>query len=230
MTALFEAPGEASSPSSGGSHVLLIDDHRLLSQALAMALNAQGLVADVPIISDRATLLAQVADAQPELVLLDLELGVLGNGLDLLPALVQGGYRVLVVSATTSPEPLCRALDLGAVGVVSKGLPLADLLQAVLAAVTGREVMPPSQRVRLRQHCEAQRAARTGHLAPFQHLSFSEQQVLRALADGHNVAAISRERFVSEATVRSQVRAVLTKLQVGSQLEAVAMARRAGWL
>ena len=53
--------------------------------------------------------------------------------------------------------------------------------------------------------------------------------MLRSLGDGHSVAAIARRCYVAEATVRSQVRGVLTKLGVGSQLEAVALARRAGW-
>ena len=123
MTALFEAPGEASSPSSGGSHVLLIDDHRLLSQALAMALNAQGLVADVPIISDRATLLAQVADAQPELVLLDLELG--GSARPRLAACARPGGLPGAgrVRQPRAPSRCVRALDLGAGGVVSRDCP-----------------------------------------------------------------------------------------------------------
>jgi DNA-binding NarL/FixJ family response regulator len=54
--------------------------------------------------------------------------------------------------------------------------------------------------------------------------------VLRELATGRGVGAIASSWCVSEATVRSQVRAVLTKLDVGSQLEAVAMAHGSGWL
>ena len=53
--------------------------------------------------------------------------------------------------------------------------------------------------------------------------------MLRALAAGHTVGAIAEAWFVSEATVRSQVRAILTKLGVSSQLEAVAMAHAAVW-
>ena len=54
--------------------------------------------------------------------------------------------------------------------------------------------------------------------------------MLRALAAGTGVAAIARSWHVAEATVRSQVRGVLTKLGVGSQLEAVALAHESGWL
>jgi DNA-binding NarL/FixJ family response regulator len=65
---------------------------------------------------------------------------------------------------------------------------------------------------------------------PFDRLTTREQQVLRALADGRSVTQIATEWFVSESTVRSQVRGVLTKLGAGSQLEAVAQALKAGWL
>jgi DNA-binding NarL/FixJ family response regulator len=54
--------------------------------------------------------------------------------------------------------------------------------------------------------------------------------VLRSLARGQSVATIASRCYVAEATVRTHVRGVLTKLGVGSQLEAVALAHQAGWL
>ena len=54
--------------------------------------------------------------------------------------------------------------------------------------------------------------------------------MLHALASGQSAAQIAAAAYVSEATVRTQVRAVLTKLGVTSQLQAIALARRAGWL
>ncbi len=56
-----------------------------------------------------------------------------------------------------------------------------------------------------------------------------EQEVLRDLMDGRSAEAIARASYVSLATVRSQIRAVLQKLAVNSQLAAVAKARQAGW-
>ena len=54
--------------------------------------------------------------------------------------------------------------------------------------------------------------------------------MLARLCDGHSAAQIADESYVAVSTVRSQIRAVLMKLGVGSQLEAVAAARRGGWL
>ena len=61
-------------------------------------------------------------------------------------------------------------------------------------------------------------------------LTEREAQVLRCLAGGRSVATIAAASYVAEATVRTHVRGVLTKLGVGSQLAAVALAHHSGWL
>jgi DNA-binding NarL/FixJ family response regulator len=66
-------------------------------------------------------------------------------------------------------------------------------------------------------------------LAPFEELSAREREVLGALLDGKTANAIATTSFVSISTVRSQIRSVLQKLNVNSQLEAVAAATRCGW-
>ena len=65
--------------------------------------------------------------------------------------------------------------------------------------------------------------------ALFKDLTASEAAVLEALVDGCTVEVIAQRRGVAIGTVRSQVKALLRKLQVGSQLAAVARAREAGW-
>ena len=90
--------------------------------------------------------------------------------------------------------------------------------------------MDLDERRSLLQATKAARAREAVLAEPFERLSSRETQVLQALADGRSVAEIARDWVVSEATVRTQVRAVLTKLGVTSQLAAVAAARRAGWL
>jgi DNA-binding NarL/FixJ family response regulator len=65
---------------------------------------------------------------------------------------------------------------------------------------------------------------------PFERLTQREQEVLARLCEGHSAFRIADESYVAVSTVRSQIRAVLMKLGVGSQLEAVAAARRGNWL
>ena len=211
--------------------VVLIDDHQLLAQSLAMALRFEGVTCTVPALTDREALVSEVLEELPDLVLLDLDLGgAIGDGSSLVAPFVLAGCRVLVVSASTDRDQVCRALELGAAGVVRKDVPFDRLLQTALAAARGEEVLSAAARFRLLDDARSLRARRSEALAPFDRLSEREAQVLRLLAMGQSVGAIAVARFVSEATVRSQVRAILTKLGVSSQLEAVAAAHRHRWV
>jgi DNA-binding NarL/FixJ family response regulator len=91
-------------------------------------------------------------------------------------------------------------------------------------------VTPLEQRQHLVNELRCAREHERAEREPFDRLTSREQQVLNALADGRSVACIAEDWFVSEATVRSQVRGVLLKLGVSSQLEAVARATKAGWV
>jgi len=66
-------------------------------------------------------------------------------------------------------------------------------------------------------------------LGCFERLSPRERQVLMALMEGQTASEISREAYVSMPTVRSQIRSILSKLGVTSQLGAVVLAYRSGW-
>jgi DNA-binding NarL/FixJ family response regulator len=196
-----------------------------------MALRFEGVACTVAGLTDRDSLVQEVLADAPDLVLLDLDLGeTIGDGSGLVALFVKAGCRVLVVSASTDLDQVGRALEQGAIGVVRKDVPFGTLMDAALAAARGEAVIDPAERLRMIDQARTQRTARADRLKPFNRLSAREAQVLRALADGLSVAAIAVQWIVSEATVRSQVRAILTKLDVGSQLEAVASAHRCGWL
>jgi len=66
-------------------------------------------------------------------------------------------------------------------------------------------------------------------LSPFQRLTSCEQRVLGALIEGMSADEIAEAHFVALTTIRSQIRAILHKLGVRSQMAAVAQANRAGW-
>ena len=210
---------------------MVIDDHALLAQSLSLALQMEGVRCEVADLDDPDELVRSVLVDPPDLVLLDLDLGgAIGDGSTLVPAFVAAGCRVLVVSASTDDDQRCRALELGAAGIVRKDVPFAELLDAALAAAHGQELIAEGERLRLSAEARVRQSRRAAALAPFERLSAREGEVLRELAAGRSVGAIATSWCVSEATVRSQVRAVLTKLDVSSQLEAVARAHRSGWL
>lgn len=211
--------------------VLLVDDHRLLVQSLALALRAERFEVEVGDLSDREALIASVRAQPPTLVLLDLQLGgVIGDGSTLVRPFIDVGVRVLVVSATTDRMKIASAIEQGAIGHVNKCEDFGVLVDATRAAAHGEDVMPELDRHRMVTELRMERERRHAERARFERLTHREQQVLRELLNGKSVGSIAKEWFVSEATVRSQVRGVLMKLGASTQLEAVTHAMRVGWL
>jgi DNA-binding NarL/FixJ family response regulator len=208
--------------------VLIVDDHELLAESLRLALSAEGYDVVVPGPTP-AEVYAAAESTPPDVVLLDLDLGDGGDGSVLVEALALGGARVVVVSGTPDQMRVAACLESGACGYVSKSAPLDALLEAVRAAGEGANVMPEAQRLDMLAALRRARAERKRELAPFHDLTGREQFVLAQVIDGQSAADIATTAYVSEATVRTQIRAVLTKLGVRSQLAAVATARRARW-
>ncbi|HET9761787.1 MAG TPA: response regulator transcription factor [Nocardioidaceae bacterium] len=210
---------------------VVVDDHRLLAQSIAISLRQEGVDCEVATLAPPDRLLAAVVAERPDVVLLDLDLGrETGDGDGLVAPLTRAGCRVLLVTGCTDPVRLAAALEAGAVGVLAKTEPVDVLLAAAHAAARGEPVMTDEQERAVRVEAGARHAARAAALGPFARLTEREAQVLRRLAHGQSVATIAARTHVAETTVRTQVRGVLTKLGVGSQLEAVALAHHSGWL
>ena len=210
--------------------VLIVEDHALLAQTLVIALNAEGCRARVAELIGPAHLLQQVRTHRPNVVLLDLDLGALGDGVGLVRPLTELGARVLVVSGTTDRLRLAETLELGAVGFLSKQAPFEQLLSSILEVAAQRPVLSAALCYQLMAELRTARTARSKDLAPFMALTPRERVVLSAMTQGQRAEAIAAVAVVSQATVRSQIRGVLAKLGVTSQLEAVALAWAVGWV
>ena len=208
---------------------LLIDDHRLLAESLALVLSQRGVQLEhldpqpFPTLVERAHALA------PDLVLLDGDLGGGHDGTRYIRPLRATGARVVMLTGSRDEIALARALEAGAHGIIDKAWSLEQLQHRIEAAARGAEVTPAPVRQRLLGELRARRAGHARRRGPFEALSTREQEVLRALVSGEPVERIARGSYVSVATVRTQVRAILRKLGVTSQLEAVALARSCGW-
>jgi DNA-binding NarL/FixJ family response regulator len=210
--------------------VLLVEDHRLLAQSLSFALSAEGFAVTVADLASPQAILDAFEQSGAGIVLLDLDLGEsAGDGLGLVAPLRERGARVLVVSGSSDRPRLASCLELGAVGVLPKTTPYERLVDAVLDVAAGRPVIADAERHAMLTELRAWRKRQRHELAPFETLTARETQVLAALMDGQGCEAIAAAWFVSEATVRTQIRGVLTKLGVSSQLAAAAQAQRVGW-
>jgi DNA-binding NarL/FixJ family response regulator len=220
---------------AAGMPVLLVDDHSLFAQSVQIGLRTAGIQAERLFPRSAADIVASVAEAAPATVVLDLRLGsgvdgVPIDGLDLVAPLAALGCRVVVLTAETGDGVWGTAVERGAATVLPKDTDLQVLVDVLAAVAAGETVLAPGRRQDLMAAARRARAEEDARLAPFRRLTPREDEVLRHVAAGLPAAGIATMSHVSEATVRTQIRAVLTKLEVTSQLQAVALARRAGWL
>jgi DNA-binding NarL/FixJ family response regulator len=210
--------------------VMIVDDHTLLVDSLSTVLSMQGVSTVRPELSSAAAVHEGARATSPDLVLLDLDLGgAIGAGEDLIDQLTADGHRVVVVSGSRDAARLGSCLARGAHGVLSKALPVAALVDHVMTAARGEPVMAESQRLQLIAAHRSSVSRERDRKALFNLLSEREKAVLGALVEGDSVGRIAASAVVSEATVRTQVRSILAKLGVNTQLEAVAIAGRHGW-
>ena len=209
--------------------ILIVDDHALVASGLQLALRSRGWevqVADGPTpeaVRERARAF------EPECVLLDLHLGELGNGRDLIGPLRETSRAVVMLTGETDRLLLAACLEAGADGWIGKGAFLDDVIGMVEDVLAGRPLLGCAQRHELLDDLRVHRASLERSRSPFEGLTRREQRVLGALVDGLSAEEIAEAHFVALTTVRSQVRGILQKLGVRSQLAAVATANRAGW-
>ncbi len=216
-------------PSPDGPRLLLVDDHRLLVDTLHFSLHQAGFAVSVAPCGTFDEVLVEVAAVRPTLVVLDLDLQGAGYGYDLIGPIRELGADVLVLTGTTDRLELARCLEAGALGIASKAHGFAGVLDQVRRAAEGQPVTPITERTQLLADLSAHRRAAERRRAPFEALSGRERDVLRQIVEGKPAAAIAKDSYVSLATVRTQIRSVLLKLDVSSQLAAAAMARQNGW-
>jgi DNA-binding NarL/FixJ family response regulator len=218
----------ASPPLAGPTRplrVLVVEDHAVLTHSLCLALRVDGHEPHVASGLDDRAVLAEAYAFEADVVLLDLQLGDGRTSIPMIGPLVSAGHRVLVLTGASDEALHGAALDAGADGVVTKGESLEHLSATIRDLADGHRVMRPARREELIERSRRRREI-TDRLAT---LSPKEAEVLQALTEGLPADAIAERLFVSLGTVRSHIRAVLRKLDVTSQLAAVALARKAGW-
>jgi DNA-binding NarL/FixJ family response regulator len=210
--------------------VVIVEDHELLAQSLSFALRAEGFVAQRVFADSHDEILREVEHLGPQVTLLDLDLGdSLGSSTPLIPRLCALPTQVVMVTGVTDRVRLAEAVEAGATGLVSKEQPFDALVTAVRDAVALGSLLTQSQREALLDELRRQRREEAQRLADFHRLTAREQAVLAGLIDGKAPREIADDAVVSLDTVRSQIKSLLAKLHVHSQLGAVALARRAGW-
>ncbi|MBB3041960.1 response regulator [Nocardioides sp. LMS-CY] len=212
--------------------LLIIEDHTLFAESLELALNLEGYDVQrfpIPEEGGAQAVLASVVRMRPRIVLLDLDLGGVGDGVRLITPMVKAGVNVVVVTASNDRARWGECLRHGARKVLSKSQPLNEILSTVRRINQGLPVIDREEREALISHWHEQGLERVALQRRLALLTPREEAVLGELMQGRTVRDIASSSFVSEATVRTQVKAILSKLEVSSQLAAVGIANTAGW-
>lgn len=147
-----------------------------------------------------------------------------GGGINLIAPLVAEGTRVVMLTAERRRVVLAECLEAGAAGWIDLNSDLDAVDSALQDVIDGRPIIGRNQRAEFLELLRLERSATRRASATFELLTPREVGVLVALTDGLSADDIAREHYVSVATIRSQIRAVLQKLGVRTQLAAVAIA------
>jgi DNA-binding NarL/FixJ family response regulator len=213
--------------------VAIVDQHVLFTECLAMALERRNYAhsaVPVPAGSGQTErVLGQLLAVRPDVVLLNADLGQWCDASALISPMVRAGVAVVVITEASDEAQWGRCLEQGARVVLPKTASLVSLVSVVRRLTQGQVVLERAERERLVAVHRRQSATRRDARERLQELSPQEGEIMRHLMAGRSVREIAALRLVSEATVRSQVKAILAKLNLNSQLAAVAAAHHAGW-
>jgi two-component system, NarL family, nitrate/nitrite response regulator NarL len=220
-------------PERAERRVLIVEDHRLFAEAVDLALSVEGYAVHrievPPDPGSPGTLVTEIVKQQPLVVLLDLDLGRFGDGVRLIEPIARSGANVIVVTGSTDRARWGDAVQAGARKVLSKSQPLSDILATVRRIIAGLPVMDREEREELVSEWTRFREELHEVRERLEQLTNREGVVLGHLMKGRAVRQIAGMSTVSEATVRTQVKSILAKLEVSSQLAAVGMAHEIGW-
>lgn len=200
----------------GAPRLLLVEDTPSLSMVYEQVLHRAGHA--VTTAATLAEARAQFEAVRPRLVLLDLQLPD-GDGLELAARLAEDSpaTRCLILTSHARPGYLKRALAQGVLGFLPKTTSADQLARAVRSVAAGRRVIDPEL---------AADTISSGD-SP---LTPREADVLEFAADGAAIEQIARRAHLAEGTVRNYLSSAQAKLQAANRHEAVAIARRQGWI
>lgn len=216
----------SSDPSVQPTRVLIAGSH-LLAGTLARTLEAHGFATIYT--AAGSSEIEQHLGWRPDLVLIDLRLFNVESGSVIVKSVQRSGHQVCVIDSPGDGDRPSAWLRAGSAAVVSENEPFDQLFQTItrLTRIGSPRSVPPAPGASTPDPPDALRRGHRPEL--FDQLTEREQFVLSELMEGNCAEDIAKAAFVSISTVRSQIKAILHKLGVNSQLAAVAMARRAGW-
>lgn len=197
--------------------VLIVDDHPILREGIAAILAAEPGMLLVGEAGDGREAIEQFRRHRPDVVLMDLQMPVL-NGTDAIRAIREESAQARIIVLTTfSGDVLAmRAFRAGASGYLLKNMLRKELLDTIRSVHAGHKRIPPSIAAALAEHVADDM------------LTARELEILVEVAAGHANKIIAVHLGITEDTVKSHMRGVLSKLGANDRTHAVTIALRRG--
>jgi len=196
--------------------ILAVDDHPLLRKGLAAVINAELDMKLVAEASNGEEAIEKFRTHRPDVVLMDLQMPGL-NGIEATNRILSefSDARIIVLTTYQGDVQVLRALQAGARAYLLKGHD-RELIETIHAVYEGRKKIPPEIAAELAEH------------ATDEALSEREIDVLRLIAAGHSNKQIADHLIVAEATIKSRVTNILSKLGASDRAHAVTIALKRG--
>ena len=197
--------------------ILTVDDHPLLRKGIAALLNAEPDLKLVAEASNGQEAIEAFRSHQPDITLMDLQM----PGLDGVEAIdrIRSEYpeaRIVVLTTYSGDAQVLRALRAGARAYILKGHVHKELLETIRVVHAGQKRIPPDVAAELANH------------ATDDELTRREIDVLRLIAAGNANKQIADQLSIGEATVKSHVTNILSKLAANDRAHAVTIGLRRG--
>jgi DNA-binding NarL/FixJ family response regulator len=208
---------------------VLADDHAVVRKGIREFLDAEDDIDVVAEAADGAAAVAMVAEHQPDVAILDIQMPVM-TGIEATRRIKaeHPDVQVLVLTAYDDDPYIFALLQAGASGYVLKTADSAELVYAVRAVYRGESALDPAVAQKVVQQLTSGRPL--GGQSAVEALTEREIEVLRLAAKGLTNKAIGQELGISDRTVQGHLANIYGKLQVGSRTEAVTEALKQGWI
>ena len=210
--------------------VMLVDDHRLITDMLSEVLADADGVEVVGVARSGEEAIEMASRHKPDVILMDIEMEGI-RGIDATRTIVQARpeARVVMLTGSGDQSTIVDAIESGAVGYLTKDQSLVDDVVDALRRAHEGEIMVPAPMIgRIISSLAARQRERTERQQLMDRLTPREREILHLLAEGADNKTIADRLVVSPHTVRTHVQNVLAKLGAHSKLEALTIAARRG--